>query len=150
MFIYNVNNWFIFDGYFQPIIAPALAAKHITLLQGFMNSTCVKFVPRTKETDYITIGFWTRLFIQLVNFILQLETCFTNKIYLEIFCISICSCSLFIGRDGGQQFVDIRPLCFPSAHELMNVLGFEKEEIRRDRDYYMALNWTNIPPGIKK
>jgi len=59
--------------YYQPIIAPALAAQQITLLQGFMNSTCVKFVPRTNETDYITIRFWARLVIQLVYFILQLK-----------------------------------------------------------------------------
>jgi len=54
--------------YFHSVIAPALAAQQNASFQGIMNSTCVKFVPRTKETDYITIGFSTGLVIQLIIF----------------------------------------------------------------------------------
>lgn len=40
-------------------IAPELAAVQTSLLQGLMNVTCLQFVPRTDETDYITYRFST-------------------------------------------------------------------------------------------
>jgi len=39
------------------IEAPALAVEQIDRLQFFMNNTCIKFVPRTNETDYIAFRF---------------------------------------------------------------------------------------------
>ena len=58
------------------------------------------------------------------------------------------SCNSYIGPIGGQQFVNLAPWCFPDMHENMHALGFDHEELRRDRDYYMAFNWTNILQGI--
>jgi len=33
------------------------------------------------------------------------------------------------------------------THELLHSLGIIHEQQRRDRDHYIALNWTNIDPG---
>jgi len=62
-------------------------------------------------------------------------------------CYYMCSCNSHVGRIGGQQFVNMMPWCFPTIHEIMHALGFGHEESRRDRDYYMAFNWTNTNPG---
>ena len=60
-----------------------------------------------------------------------------------------CSCASSRGRTGGEEILNLTPLCTPSIDGIMHVLGFGQEENRRDRDYYMAFNWTNVPPGIK-
>lgn len=51
------------------------------------------------------------------------------------------------GRQGGQQFVSMQRYCFPTIHEVIHAVGFSHEEERRDRDYYLALNWTNAAKG---
>ena len=61
--------------------------------------------------------------------------------------LHVCSCNSNVGRTGGQQFVNMQPFCFPTIHEIIHALGFGHEEVRRDRDYYMAFNWTNVAPG---
>jgi len=33
------------------------------------------------------------------------------------------------------------------THELLHALGLVHEEARRDRDYYIAFNWTNLDLG---
>jgi len=58
------------------------------------------------------------------------------------------SCDSHMGPQGGQQFINLRPFCFPTIHEVIHALGFNHEQIRRDRDYYIAFNWTNTYPGI--
>ncbi|XP_069502580.1 astacin-like metalloendopeptidase [Ambystoma mexicanum] len=89
----------------------------LATFQAFREATCIRFVPRFNETDYITFN-------------------------------SSNGCWSSIGRTGNQQFVSIsRPLCVSTgviAHELMHVLGFNHEHVRKDRDTYMSVQWKNI------
>ncbi len=57
------------------------------------------------------------------------------------------SCHSGVGRNGGQQFVNMQGWCLPDIHETLHAIGFDHEENRRDRDYYLAFNWSNIKPS---
>lgn len=68
--------------------------------------------------------------------------------------------SVGLGRAGGSQLVSLDDNCVCSLemnctylgiyvvqHELMHVAGFLHEQARYDRDDYVVINYTNIPPG---
>ncbi|XP_069502805.1 high choriolytic enzyme 2-like [Ambystoma mexicanum] len=89
----------------------------LAAFQAFSEATCIRFVPRFNETDYITFS-------------------------------SSDGCWSPIGRTGNQQFVSIsKPRCVSRgviSHELMHVLGFNHEHVRKDRDTYVSVQWNNI------
>lgn len=88
----------------------------------YHTKTCIKFVERTNEADYISITG-------------QYGGCFSA-----------------VGRIRGAQQVNLQvPGCVTMKgtviHELMHVLGFFHEHSRYDRDDYIDINFNNIQFG---
>ncbi|XP_068155186.1 hatching enzyme 1.2 [Drosophila tropicalis] len=85
----------------------------------YHKRTCIRFVPRSTERDYISIvsgnsGCWSS-----------------------------------VGRVGGKQEVNLQsPGCLSrpgtAMHELMHALGFLHEQNRMERDAYVAIQFRNI------
>uniref|UniRef100_A0A3B4AVI0 Metalloendopeptidase n=1 Tax=Periophthalmus magnuspinnatus TaxID=409849 RepID=A0A3B4AVI0_9GOBI len=86
-------------------------------METFARSTCVQFIPRTFESDYLHIR--------------NLQHCrsFVGR------------------RGGAQTLELSFPNCFTIGiiqHELLHALGFHHEQSRSDRDRYITVNWDNI------
>ncbi|KAM3920451.1 embryonic protein UVS.2-like [Leptodactylus fuscus] len=92
-----------------------------TAMQEFETLTCVRFVPRTTETDYINI---------------------TGT--------STSGCASYIGRVGGPQQLYLSPnTCMLRGiiqHEFNHAIGFVHEQSRSDRDNYVTIVTRNIAP----
>ncbi|KAM4560829.1 LOW QUALITY PROTEIN: hatching enzyme 1.2 [Fundulus diaphanus] len=92
-----------------------------TGMQEISSGTCIKFVPRTHEGNFLDIqpryGCW--------SFLGQ--------------------------TGGSQTLSLQTPGCMWSgiaAHEFMHALGFVHEQSRSDRDHYVSIVWKNIMPGL--
>uniref|UniRef100_A0A182Y2R1 Metalloendopeptidase n=1 Tax=Anopheles stephensi TaxID=30069 RepID=A0A182Y2R1_ANOST len=98
-------------------------AKLFSAIEQFHQKTCIRFVPRTKERDYVVIegrssGCWSA-----------------------------------VGRMGGRQVLNLqRNGCLQMegtiVHELMHVLGFLHEHTRHDRDRYVNIFFRNVRPNL--
>ncbi|KAM7361905.1 zinc metalloproteinase nas-1-like [Cochliomyia hominivorax] len=88
-------------------------------IDEYHTKTCIRFIHRTSETDYISIvkgnsGCWSS-----------------------------------VGRVGGRQEVNLQaPGCLTkpgtAIHELMHVLGFLHEQNRKERDSFVAIQFQNV------
>lgn len=58
-------------------------------------------------------------------------------------------CSSHVGRQGGQQFVNLADGCQlgQTIHEIGHVIGLWHEQSREDRDSFVTIVWANIEPG---
>ena len=58
-------------------------------------------------------------------------------------------CSSSVGRQGGQQFVNLAAGCSTgnTIHEIGHVIGLWHEQSREDRDAFVTINWTKIQPA---
>ncbi|OWA52411.1 putative Sortilin-related receptor [Hypsibius exemplaris] len=84
------------------------------------NATCIRFVERTNETDYVYVGYSVQD-----------------------------PCSSDVGRHGGMQLLILANHCWTKGtilHELMHTLGFYHEQSRSDRDEYIEIVWDHIIP----
>lgn len=91
-------------------------------MDEYHRRTCIRFVPRRSETDYISIvsgnsGCWSS-----------------------------------VGRVGGKQEVNLQsPGCLTkpgtAMHELMHALGFLHEQNRQERDSYVDIMMQNVQPS---
>ncbi|XP_046462727.1 astacin-like metalloendopeptidase isoform X1 [Daphnia pulex] len=96
----------------------------------YHKNTCIRFVPRTKQTDYIKI----------------------NK--LDTTAFSCYSSGLGFYKGGGAHDVTLSPSCYQYQagtimHELMHRVGFHHEHTRPDRDKYVEILWDKIEAGWK-
>ncbi|OQV16741.1 putative Zinc metalloproteinase nas-4 [Hypsibius exemplaris] len=87
-------------------------------MDGF-NETCVSFIERTDETNYLHIGPGS-------------QACFSD-----------------VGnKRTGKQIVGLVTECLEQMgtiqHELMHALGFYHEQSRKDRDKYVEIEWDHI------
>ncbi|XP_016376831.1 high choriolytic enzyme 1-like [Sinocyclocheilus rhinocerous] len=136
-----------------------------TVIENAMKSiaakTCVHFVPRTNQVDYISIenlvGFmiddYERTVIENAMKSIAAKTCVhfvprTNQVdYISI--ENLVGCSSTVGRAGGKQqlSLSVGGCVFHGIieHELLHSLGFHHEHTRSDRDQYIWINWQNIP-----
>lgn len=105
------------------VIKGTFHKKHVAVIHAAMDEyhkyTCVRFVRRVDEPDYIVIG----------N---QNSGCWSA-----------------LGRLGGRQRVNLQtPSCLErlgtAVHELMHSLGFFHEQTREERDDYVQINQENI------
>lgn len=90
-------------------------------IDEYHRRTCIRFVPRSRESDYISIvsgnsGCWSS-----------------------------------VGRVGGKQEVNLQsPGCLTkpgtAMHELMHALGFLHEQNRQERDSYVDIMVENVQP----
>uniref|UniRef100_A0A8C6Q5A6 Metalloendopeptidase n=1 Tax=Nothobranchius furzeri TaxID=105023 RepID=A0A8C6Q5A6_NOTFU len=92
-----------------------------TGMQDISAGSCVKFVPRTHEANF-----------------------------LDYTMLSVPRCWSFLGQTGGSQVLSLQsPGCMwagIAAHEFMHALGFVHEQSRSDRDHYVTIVWKNIMP----
>lgn len=96
--------------------------KILAAMGEYHKSTCIRFVPRSNEKDYVYFGS-------------------TNT-----------GCWSSVGKVGGKQTINLQdPGCVSSigtpAHEMMHAIGFLHEQNRRDRDEYVRVLTQNIKPG---
>ncbi|XP_046720552.1 high choriolytic enzyme 1-like isoform X2 [Silurus meridionalis] len=89
-------------------------------LDSFSSVTCIRFIPRSNERDYISIE--------------SLSGCY-SKIgrtgYAQ---------TLSLARSGCVYYDTVQ-------HELLHALGFNHEQTRSDRDSYIRVAWENIIEG---
>ena len=91
-------------------------------MEEFHQKTCIHFVPRTRESDYLIISS-------------ERTGCWSS-----------------VGRIGGAQQLNLQsPGCLTTVgtpvHEFMHAVGFLHEHTRYERDRYVTINWQNIEPG---
>ncbi|XP_028257334.1 high choriolytic enzyme 1-like [Parambassis ranga] len=90
-------------------------------MQAFHSRTCIRFVPRQNEYDYISIENKAGCFSALGR----------------------------VG--GTQVLSLHRQGCLYNGiiqHEINHALGFQHEQTRSDRDNYVRINWENIDPQM--
>ncbi|XP_063745671.1 hatching enzyme 1.2-like isoform X2 [Eleginops maclovinus] len=89
-----------------------------TAMDTFHKKTCVRFVPRRDQSDYLSIesemGCWSTI---------------GREGGQQVVSLSVYGC-----LDRGTV-----------QHELLHALGFHHEHTRSDRDRYVRINWKNIP-----
>ncbi|KAL1130831.1 hypothetical protein AAG570_012072 [Ranatra chinensis] len=110
------------------ILNGSFSSKDRNLIMAAFNEyhrkTCIKFIPRTSERDYVVItsgntGCWSS-----------------------------------VGKIGGAQEVNLQnPGCLSKVgtviHELMHALGFLHEQNRWERDDYVLIRHENIQSGTE-
>lgn len=102
-------------------IAPSFTGAQAKLIRSALdeiqNKTCMKFVVRTNEEDYV----------QVQN--------------------SDNGCYAYVGRQGGRQNLNLGFGCVYYGiiqHEFIHTSGFYHEQSRSDRDTYVRIIWGNI------
>lgn len=92
-----------------------------TALQSFHSSTCVRFVPRSYEQDYIVVQ--------------SEDGCFSSLGRVGS------AQTLSINTEGCLYHGVIQ-------HEALHALGFQHEQTRSDRDNHVVINWENIDSNM--
>uniref|UniRef100_A0A8C1QI96 Metalloendopeptidase n=1 Tax=Cyprinus carpio TaxID=7962 RepID=A0A8C1QI96_CYPCA len=101
-----------------PYIIIAMIAN---AMSTFHSKTCIRFVPRSTQADYISIE--------------NKDGCFSS----------------LGRTGGKQVVSFSRQGCVYNGivqHELNHALGFYHEQTRSDRDQYVKINWENISPDM--
>ncbi|CAO1427078.1 unnamed protein product [Diamesa serratosioi] len=85
--------------------------------------TCLKFIPRSSEADYIYFD--------------NAQT----------------GCWSSVGRVGRKQTINLQAACLTRIgtviHEMMHAVGFLHEQNREDRDGFVSIQWQNVPENVK-
>jgi len=111
-----------FDTRAGKILSTKAKNEILKAIENIENKTCMKFVKRTNEPNYVL---------------------FTKGAGCSSFVGNI--------RRGAQE-VSIGEFCIDMsviAHEILHALGFIHEHTRLDRDQYIFINYTNILTGLE-
>jgi astacin len=70
----------------------------------------------------------------------------TNEVNYVTFRFEDGVCSSDVGRQGGQQFINLGNGCAAGnvMHEIAHAMGFHHEHTRPDRGNFVTINWGNI------
>ncbi|KAK3719747.1 hypothetical protein QZH41_011022 [Actinostola sp. cb2023] len=101
-------------------------------ISDFERDTCIRFVPRTTERNYIYVV--------------------SEGDGQSSHSLSVSRCWSAIGKSLGRQKLSLGRGCESKGiviHELMHALGFFHEQSRHDRDNYVTIYWGNIKPGMQ-
>ncbi|CAL8110960.1 unnamed protein product [Orchesella dallaii] len=82
--------------------------------------TCIRFVEREKERNYLSI--------RRAQF----------------------GCASYVGMIGGRQHLNLSTGCFSKftvTHELIHAIGFDHEQSRRDRNNFIEIDFDNVKRG---
>ncbi|XP_071753514.2 high choriolytic enzyme 1-like [Centroberyx gerrardi] len=90
-------------------------------MKSFHSSTCIRFVPRTNQRDFISIE--------------NRDGCFSSLGKTGGMQV------LSLNKQGCLYHGIIQ-------HEINHALGFQHEQTRSDRDQYVRINWENIDPRM--
>ncbi|KAK4304002.1 hypothetical protein Pmani_024022 [Petrolisthes manimaculis] len=121
-----LGDQYLWSGGVVPYIlgSSVTSAQETIILQGmadFHSKTCIRFVPRTTEANYIEI--------------------ITND----------SGCWSYVGTIGGMQqlSLDTNGCIYVGTviHELMHAIGFYHEHCRNDRDNYVTIYYENVIDG---
>lgn len=95
-------------------------ARVTSAISRWEATTQIRFVKRTTETDYVRF-------------------------------VPGDGCSSWIGRIGGAQVVELHSDCSTgnTVHEIGHALGLWHEQSRTDRDKYIKVDLSNIPPALQ-
>ena len=111
---------------FSSNISPRLQHLLEEAMAEWQNATCLQFLPRDKEEDYVK--FYSH----------------PNEEY--------CTCDS-VGRRGGEQVIKLGYSCQMKGellHTIGHVIGLWHEQARPDRDMYVQILNENIEEGQKK
>jgi hypothetical protein len=122
-------------------------------MNQYHKNTCIRFVPRTNQKDYIHIrkidstGYGVTFHYQ--NDQPRLVYLITSDCLNRFSCYSL---GLGYNRGRGAHVVGLTPSCYASQagtimHELMHRVGFGHEHTRPDRDTYIEVIWNQITQG---
>ncbi|KAJ6628965.1 Zinc metalloproteinase nas-7 [Pseudolycoriella hygida] len=93
-------------------------------MADIQNKTCVRFVNRTSQPDYVFV-----------------RDAGQGK------------CGALIGKVGGIQYLSLTPACMrirkKCIHEMVHILGFHHMHQRFDRDHFLDIKWGNIKEANK-
>ncbi|XP_063586085.1 astacin-like [Penaeus indicus] len=121
-----IGSQYLWPGGVVPYVIAGLYEQQILAgMQEIMDKTCIRFVERTTESDYI---------------------------YITTSGVSGGGCWSYVGMMGGWQEVSLDQYgCIYHGtiiHELMHAIGFFHEQCRKDRDNYVTINYQNIDPSM--
>uniref|UniRef100_A0AAY4EUP0 Metalloendopeptidase n=1 Tax=Denticeps clupeoides TaxID=299321 RepID=A0AAY4EUP0_9TELE len=112
--------------YVPYVIANHYSSNEISViergLQSFSHVSCIRFVPRTNQRDYI--------------YIQSLNGCYSYIGRLGY------GQELSLSRSGCIYYDTVQ-------HELLHALGFNHEQTRSDRDNHIRILYENITPGME-
>lgn len=115
-----------------------------SVMNIYQNKTCLRFVPRTTQANYIRIRKSGQGYLGI--FLIWYWHITTMSVFVK-------SCWSYVGRIGGAQDVSLDDGCIASwapgvvVHELMHTAGFWHEHMRPDRDKYVSINLNNVRQG---
>ncbi|XP_066973579.1 hatching enzyme 1.2-like [Macrobrachium rosenbergii] len=113
------------DGVIPYVISSSFSSNHRALIaramQEYHDRTCVRFVPRTTQSDYIHI--------------LRGRGCSST--------VGRAGGVQVVSLGSGCVYFGI------ILHELMHAAGFWHEQSRSDRDDYVTIYWSAIIPGLR-
>ncbi|PRD30781.1 UNVERIFIED_CONTAM: Astacin [Trichonephila clavipes] len=97
--------------------------KHVILnaIKNYHDHTCVRFVPKTDQSDYVKIFFGQGCYSQV------------GRVGGQQL-LSLGNGCLYVGT---------------AIHEFGHALGFYHEQSRSDRDDYLTIYLENVLPGIE-
>ena len=129
----------------------------MSAMQEIESKTCIRFVKRSSQSDYISIvrgksnsgNEQSCRKANIVDFNIHARYWSHDPLAFPKGCWS------YVGRQGGKQDVNLEPGnpgCIHkgvAAHELIHASGFFHEQSRTDRDDYVTIHWDNIQKGEK-